>query len=76
MDLGYYGGSSNGNRKAVSPGNSLLLYWQRKAIRAVDQQIIWTQRQLTDSAAHGLEGCLQDIDTIYFEIIHSPDPNG
>ena len=76
MDLGDYGSGRNGNRKAVSLHNSLLLYLERKFVWAVDEEKIGLYRQPADSAGHGPEGCLENIYPIYFDVIYNADPDG
>jgi len=76
MDLGDYGCGCNGDRKAVSLHNSLLLYLETKFVWAVDEEEIGLYCQLADSAGHCPEGCLEDIYPIYFDIIYNPDSDG
>jgi hypothetical protein len=76
MDLGDYGGGCNGDRKAVSLHNSLLLHPERKFVWTVDEEKIRLYRQLADSAGHCTEGCLEDIYPIDFDIINNPDSDG
>ena len=68
MDLGDDGCGCNGDRKAISLHNSLLLHPQREFVWTVDEEKIRLYRQLADSAGHCTEGCLKDIYTIYFDI--------
>jgi hypothetical protein len=76
VDLGDYRSGGNGNRKAVTLHNALLLYWKREFIRAVDEEEIRPCFQTTDSARHGSKGCLEDIYPIYFDVIYNPDSDG
>jgi len=73
MDLGDYRGGCDGDRKAVSLHNSLLLYLEREFVWAVDEEEIRLYCQLADGAGHCLEGCLEDIYPIYFGIVYNPD---
>ena len=75
VNLGDYRSGCNGNRKAVSLHNALLLHLERKFVGAVDEEEIGLYFQTADSARHGPKGCLEDIYPVYLDVIYNPDPD-
>ncbi len=76
VDLGDNGSGSNGNRKAVSLHNALLLDLERKLVWAVDEEEVRPCFQTANRARHGPKGCLEDIYPIDFDVVYNPDPDG
>lgn len=63
----------DGQAVTVAIDDRGLRKWKRKNGKAVDQDVLWRQRQRGERDSHGFMGRPQNIDPINFEMIDNSD---